>query len=124
AGPGYLIHAEAGVSHEFESLPVAPCGIVRMSPEALWFSCSTPRSLQFNRPLNVRIRWSGGVIGPLRAQVVQLNASSNRSYLGLKLNRVSASAGREVLRMLGELVRAELAEAPHQGAMMQEDVTQ
>jgi hypothetical protein len=124
AGPGYLIHAEAGVSLEFESLPVAPCGVVRMSPEALWFSCSTPRSLQFNRPLNVRIRWSGGVIGPLRAQVVQINASSSRSYLGLKLNRVSPAAGREMLRMLSELVGVELAEAPHQGAMMQEDVTQ
>jgi hypothetical protein len=125
-GAGYIIADEPGVEGvwlELLGVDAGPCTVIRMSPEAIWFRASSlPRHLMWNRPLSLRIKWSGGTIGPIRGQVVPLNGSA-RSYLGMRLLNLSMDAGRRILAMLGELVRAGRAQAPTQEPKAREDVT-
>jgi hypothetical protein len=127
-GPGYWIH-EGAVEVVFPDLGTGPFEVIRLSPTALWFDSGTEAlagaRLPARKPTRVYLRCGGERIGPLRAQVVELDPKNLRADLpctGLRLADVPLEAGRAMLAMLRRLGVEGRAEAASQLPTVEEEV--
>jgi hypothetical protein len=122
SGPGYWINNAVTVSFLDHAVP--PCDVIRMSPEALWFAPPAGFDVTSVKSLRVVLTSKDRKIGPLRARIVHLGARVETPCLGLRLLDPSIDAGRDILGMLDEMVRAGVAEPAFQVSPIQEEITE
>lgn len=124
-GPGYWIDEElaSGLGVVFPGASRAAGSIIRISPEAIWFLPEGRSSLPADLPTRIDLVYKGELIGPLRGRIVPLSRRGDSPHVGFRVTDVPLAAGRRLLLMLNELIRAGAAEPVQSARPVQEELT-
>lgn len=127
SGPGYWVNENSGVELVLPDEGGITFRVTRLSPTALWLSTPVPVNLPARRPTTVSLRRGTDTIGPMRGQLVYLDATSDMSRgpcVGFRLIGISIERGQQMLALVGALSREGLVEPVTQPPSVEEELTE
>ena len=125
AGPGYRLKEGAcAIALLVGDRWHTPCGIVRLSPAAVWFTPSDGFMPRLGTRVSAFLLSSKGAVGPLQGTVVSIDATgpAGGMLLGIQFTSVPRQVGRTILHLLQELHALGLAELARSLSRVREQI--